>query len=89
MKINFAVTKSSAIFEYQNKKIMKTTVLGYSANGVYVEVENSFASVVFDFNTTTKECMEVFRLVGITDCDYILSQSEIESLTEAFNFLVD
>lgn len=68
---------------------MKTTVLGYSKNGVYVEVENSFASVVFDFNTTTRECEETFRVVGISDCDYILSQSEIESLTEAFNFLVD
>lgn len=78
---------------------MKTTVLGYSANGVYVEVENSFASVVFDLNTTTKECVEVSKddtLVFESEMffiefgdSYILSKSEIESLTEAFNFLVD
>lgn len=71
---------------------MKTTVLGYSTNGVYVEVENSFASVVFDFNTTTKECVEVdlTEWVGkeFDSCTYQLSQSEIESLTEAFNLLV-
>lgn len=67
---------------------MKTTVLGYSTNGVYVEVENSFASVVFDFNTTTKECKEVW-IANFDECSYRLSQSEIESLTEAFNFLVD
>lgn len=78
---------------------MKKTVLGYSAKGVYVEVENSFASVTFDLNTTTKECIEV-DLYGndVFEAEtefialwgsYKLSQSEIESLTEAFNFLVD
>lgn len=70
---------------------MKTTVLGYSKNGVHVEVENSFASVVFDFNTTTHECEESdypwWKLDDI--CTYQLSKCEIESLAEAFNFLVD
>lgn len=68
---------------------MKTTVLGYSKNGVYVEVENSFASVVFDFNTTTHECKEVESVNIIDTYEYILSRSEIELLTEAFKFLVD
>ena len=65
---------------------MKTTVLGYSKTGVYVEVENIFASVVFDFNTTDNSCVECDDWF-IDYCNYTLSDNEKEVLTEAFNSL--
>lgn len=68
---------------------MKTKVLGYSKDGVYVEVENSFSSVVFDFNTTDNSCVESTEPWARYSeyCNYTLSDNEKEVLTEAFNSL--
>lgn len=58
---------------------MKTIVLGYSKTGVYVEVENTYASMIVDLNTTTGECIESYDY-SVEDCDYELSSSEHESV---------